>query len=64
MLRTPGPEGGPFRVRVLDPAGQPLNPCHPARARELVRRGRAIRVEGRPRTIRLLAPGSAEASEP
>src|SRR5260221_7706183 len=30
-------------VPVLSATGQPLMPCHPARARELVRSGRAIR---------------------
>ena len=58
---TPGSSGprvtgATGRVRVLGPAGEPLHPCHPARARELVRRGRAAWVAGAPRTLRLLAP--------
>jgi hypothetical protein len=49
------------RVRVLDPTGGALHPCHPARARELVRRGRAEWVAGARRTLRLLAtPGGTE----
>lgn len=28
-------------VKVLDPRGKPLAPCHPARARLLVKSGRA-----------------------
>lgn len=30
-------------VPVLSADGKPLMPCHPARARELVRKGRAVR---------------------
>jgi len=33
----------PFYVPVVSSIGMPLMPCHPARARELVRRGRAVR---------------------
>ena len=33
----------PFLVPVQDASGKPLMPCHPARARELVRKGRAVR---------------------
>ena len=29
-------------VPVIDASGQPLAPCHPARARQLLRRGRAV----------------------
>ncbi|OAH97063.1 hypothetical protein A1353_23380 [Methylomonas methanica] len=41
-------------VRVQAADGTPLNPCHPARARELLRQKRAIRVNRHPYTIRLL----------
>lgn len=41
-------------VRVQAADGQPLNPCHPARARELLGKKRAIRVSRHPYTIRLL----------
>jgi hypothetical protein len=30
-------------VPVVSSTGKPLMPCHPARARELVRKGRAVR---------------------
>lgn len=48
--------------------GQLLNSCHPARARELIRKQRAIRISRRPYTIRLIAkqsvtPCSAESWE-
>lgn len=33
----------PFLVPVVSASGTPLMPCHPARARELVRKGRAVR---------------------
>ncbi len=38
-----GGNAPPFYVPVLSRTGKPLMPCHPARARELVRRGRAVR---------------------
>lgn len=40
-----GGRGGnsPLLVPVVSSTGKPLMPCHPARARELVRRGRALR---------------------
>ncbi|MFF4019395.1 RNA-guided endonuclease IscB [Streptomyces sp. NPDC001843] len=41
------------RVFVLSKDGQPLMPCHPARARELLRRGRAVVARQAPFTIRL-----------
>jgi len=41
-------------VQVIACDGGPLNPCHPARARELIRKQRAIRISQRPYTIRLL----------
>jgi len=44
--RKGGRGGGnapPFYVPVVSSAGKPLMPCYPARARELVRMGRALR---------------------
>ena len=41
-------------VLVLANDGRPLNPCHPARARELIRKQRAVRICRHPYTIRLL----------
>ncbi len=40
-------------VAVLDRNGQPLMPCHPARARELLGKGRAVVVHLTPFVIRL-----------
>lgn len=48
-------------VLVMAADGQPLNPCHPARARELIRKQRALRICRHPYTIRLLPPGADEA---
>ncbi|AMK79335.1 MULTISPECIES: RRXRR domain-containing protein [Methylomonas] len=48
-------------VRVQDADGRLLNPCHPARARELLRQKRAIRVSRHPYTIRLLQAHQAAA---
>lgn len=48
-------------VRVQAADGHPLNPCHPARARELLRQKRAIRVSRHPYTIRLLQAHQAAA---
>lgn len=48
-------------VSVLNPEGQQLAPCHPARARQLLRRGRAQVVEVEPYTIQLL-PKDGEAA--
>jgi hypothetical protein len=45
------------RVAVRGADGQVLAPCHPARARALVRRGRAAWVRGDPPLIRLRATG-------
>lgn len=42
------------KVRVLSESGNVLNPCHPARARILVNRGRAFVVSADPMTIRLI----------
>jgi hypothetical protein len=33
------------RVFVLDKNEKPLMPCHPARARKLLKKGRAVRME-------------------
>jgi hypothetical protein len=48
-------------VRVQAADGQPLNHCHPARARELLRTKRAIRLSRHPYTIRLLQTYQATA---
>jgi len=40
-------------VRVQDSNGQPINPCHPARARQLKRNHRVSLVCRHPFTIRL-----------
>ena len=45
------------RVAVCAADGRPLAPCHPARARALVRRGRARLVRHDPPVIRLNACG-------
>ena len=47
------PESGVSRVFVLDRSGSPLMPCHPARARRLLGKGRAVVVRLHPFTIRL-----------
>lgn len=44
---------GAGRVFVLSKEGKPLMPCHPARARELLRKGRATVARQVPFTIRL-----------
>ena len=43
----------PIQVFVLDKRKKPLAPCHPARARELLREGRAVVHKRVPFTIRL-----------
>jgi hypothetical protein len=48
------------RVHVVASDGQVLNPCHPARARELIRKGRALRLSRHPYTIRLLGTATQE----
>lgn len=48
-------------VQVQAADGKPLNPCHPARARELLRNKRAVRVSRHPYTIRLLQQHQADA---
>ncbi|AMK75486.1 MULTISPECIES: RRXRR domain-containing protein [Methylomonas] len=40
-------------VKVQAANGQPINPCHPARARQLKRKKRVVRVCRQPFTIRL-----------
>jgi acyl-coenzyme A synthetase/AMP-(fatty) acid ligase len=42
-------------VLVIGLQGEPLNPCHPARARQLVRKQRAEVVSTRPYAIRLVS---------
>lgn len=51
------------RVHVVASDGRVLNSCHPARARELLRKGRALRLSRHPYMIRLLGttPQEAEA---
>ncbi|MGW2558301.1 RNA-guided endonuclease IscB [Streptomyces sp. NPDC001514] len=44
---------GASRVFVLDKHGRPLMPCHPARARELLTKGRAVVARHAPFTIRI-----------
>ncbi|MFD8304336.1 RNA-guided endonuclease IscB [Streptomyces sp. NPDC059690] len=44
---------GASRVFVLSKDGRPLMSCHPARARELLRRGRAVVARQVPFTVRL-----------
>ena len=41
-------------VQVIASDGRVLNPCHPARARELIRKQRAVRISRQPYTIQLL----------
>ncbi|HEY5842639.1 MAG TPA: RNA-guided endonuclease IscB, partial [Mycobacterium sp.] len=43
----------PAMVSVLDKHGKPLMPCHPARARQLLRKDRAIVAHAMPFVIRL-----------
>ncbi|MFF8270641.1 RNA-guided endonuclease IscB [Streptomyces sp. NPDC016562] len=47
------PRPAAARVFVLAKGGEPLMPCHPARARELLDRGRAVVARRAPFTIRL-----------
>lgn len=48
-------------VKVQAANGKPINPCHPARARQLSRKKRAVRVCRHPFTIRLHPECPAEA---
>ena len=45
-------------VLVFGPQGEPLNPCHPARARQLLRQQRAEVASKRPYAIRLVNPAA------
>jgi 5-methylcytosine-specific restriction endonuclease McrA len=49
-------------IFVLSSDQQPLDPCHPARARQLLRRGRARVIRRFPMTIQLLARTGAEST--
>lgn len=51
---------GEGRVFVLSKDGKPLMPCHPARARELLKKGRAVVARQVPFTIRLKDRALAE----
>ncbi|WAR43312.1 RRXRR domain-containing protein [Methylomonas rapida] len=60
--RRPCPSAKATRsVKVQAANGQPINPCHPARARQLKRKKRAVRVCRHPFTIRLHPECPAEA---
>jgi len=59
--RVPSRRTNGVAVHVVSSDGQLLNPCHPARARELIRKQRAIRIGHQPYTIRLLPPQSDDA---
>ena len=59
--RAPSRRANCVVVQVVASDGQLLNPCHPARARELIRKQRAIRIGHQPYTIRLLPPQSDDA---
>jgi hypothetical protein len=50
-----------LRVQVVASDGRVLNSCHPARARELIRKGRALRLSRHPYMIRLLGAATQEA---
>lgn len=50
-------------VKVQTANGQPINPCHPARARQLKRQKRAVRVCRHPFTIRLHAEHQTDAMQ-
>ena len=50
---TPAVRITPASVPVLDRRGNPLMPCHPARARQLLRKGRAVIAHVSPFVIRL-----------
>jgi hypothetical protein len=48
--------GTTTRVAVQAPDGRALAPCTPARARQLLRRGRAVLIQRRPPRIALRDP--------
>ena len=54
---------GVDRVRVLDRKGDPLMPCHPARARKLLKKGRAKVHKQVPYTIRIIDREDGEVQE-
>ncbi|MFE8034500.1 RRXRR domain-containing protein [Thiohalocapsa marina] len=54
----------PIGVAVLDAAGQPLAPCAPARARRLLRRGRAWLLRERPPLIQLTQTAPSDPEQP
>ncbi|MFI0448472.1 RNA-guided endonuclease IscB [Actinomadura sp. 6N118] len=54
------PSVRPASVFVLDKHGTPLQPCHPARARHLLRTGRAVVARHTPFVIRLKDRAAAE----
>ncbi|MFF8026376.1 RNA-guided endonuclease IscB [Streptomyces sp. NPDC007896] len=53
LRELPEPGAGAPRVFVLDRKGRPMMPCHPARARELLRKSRAVVARHTPFTIRI-----------
>lgn len=53
LREPPVPGPGAPTVFVLDRKGRPMMPCHPARARELLRKGRAVVAQHTPFTIRI-----------
>jgi len=59
--RVPSRRANGVAVQVVASDGQLLKPCHPARARELIRKQRAIRIGHQPYTIRLLPLQSDDA---
>ena len=65
---SPSPQreekSGVTRVFVLSKRGRPLMPCHAARARELLRKGRAIVVRRYPFVIRLKNNPDQPGSQP
>jgi len=59
--RTDPSAKAPRCVKVQAANGKPINPCHPARARQLSRKKRAVRVCRHPFTIRLCPECPSEA---
>jgi len=52
--RTHSRSSARMQVVVLDEAGKPINPCHHARARKLIKKNRAKLVSRSPYTIQML----------
>ena len=50
---TPAEQSGVTRVFVLSKDGEPMMPCHAARARELLAKGKAVVVRLYPFVIRI-----------